>query len=348
LNAAATGLADKGSDGFMTIDEIYAKIKDEIARFSMKYKQSLTPKLWALDEVQYRGTFVFVNPEAKLYRIKLTSEYAQSMDARPRGGGAYGIIRLISYIAGEVLLDGAQIGKVDKGDEQYFYNIATGKHTLTVKDVTEAVTKSITIIKGETTPVTILTKTEQPPPVENKSVVSLTTSSYLLRSDHRDNLSKDDVKAMLRQNDFYCRKDGWSRAWSNPQGKGFPNEFELQQGDKVVFDRATGLMWQQSGSPQYITFEKAKAYVTQLNINRFAGFSDWRLPTLEEAMSLMESQKLNGDLYIVPQFDKKQRWIWTTDTYSTSVAWVVLFYYGFCGHDRFGNNYYVRAVRSGQ
>ncbi|MCB9501891.1 MAG: DUF1566 domain-containing protein [Deferribacteres bacterium] len=38
-------------------------------------------------------------------------------------------------------------------------------------------------------------------------------------------------------------------------------------------------------------FEKAVVYIDSLNKANFAGYSDWRLPTLEEAMTLMEPEK---------------------------------------------------------
>jgi hypothetical protein len=55
---------------------------------------------------------------------------------------------------------------------------------------------------------------------------------------------------------------------------------------------------------------------------------------------------MNGGLYIDPTFDKQQQWIWTSDTYSASSAWVVVFGYGGCGYS-FDFNYdsSVRAVR---
>jgi hypothetical protein len=78
----------------------------------------------------------------------------------------------------------------------------------------------------------------------------------------------------------------------------------------------------------------------------FAGYRDWRLPTLEEAMSLMEPER--KELYINPVFDNRQRWIWTADLYSASVAWFVSFYLGHCISLDIGiYDYHVRAVRSG-
>ena len=67
------------------------------------------------------------------------------------------------------------------------------------------------------------------------------TPPYPLRREAQTNLSEAAVKAMLREKNFYSTDAyDWSKAWSNPQGQGLPNDFVLQQGGKVVFDRATG------------------------------------------------------------------------------------------------------------
>ncbi len=151
-------------------------------------------------------------------------------------------------------------------------------------------------------------------------------------------LSVESVKAMLKNKGFH------DKDW-NTSASGFSNDYKLQNNGKVVFDRASELMWEQSGSDGYISYDEAKKYVVQLNSNKFAGYSDWRLPTLEEAMSLMEPEKKNGSLYIDPIFDKRQQWIWTSDLQSASGAWVVDFLYGYCSSDSFDDDYYVRAVR---
>ncbi|MDZ7356715.1 MAG: DUF1566 domain-containing protein [candidate division KSB1 bacterium] len=118
----------------------------------------------------------------------------------------------------------------------------------------------------------------------------------------------------------------------------------------MVIDHASGLMWQQGGSVEYMTYENAKKWIADLNQKGYAGYNDWRLPTLEEAMSLMEPKELNGDLYIDPKFDATQRWIWTSDLLlgESRAAWVVSFSDGGCGWDGFHDVNYVRAVRSGQ
>lgn len=97
-----------------------------------------------------------------------------------------------------------------------------------------------------------------------------------------------------------------------------------------------------------MTHGDAEKYILDLNNQNFGGYSDWRLPTLEEAMALMEPQEKDDGLHIDKVFDKKQDWIWTSSKPSAGVAWKVDFYYGGCFTSNVNLNSYVRAVRSGQ
>ncbi len=102
--------------------------------------------------------------------------------------------------------------------------------------------------------------------------------------------------------------------------------------NKIVIDHATGLMWHQSGSFKNMSWKRAKKWVIELNEKGYAGFSDWRLPTLEETVSLLEPEK-NGNQFIDPAFDKTQSSIWTCDSNVSSAslsldrAWSVNFNY---------------------
>ena len=158
-----------------------------------------------------------------------------------------------------------------------------------------------------------------------------------LRSNSIINLEEADSRSMLTKHEFFDRD--WHKA-----GKGVSHLYEVRE--KVVIDHATGLMWQQSGSAN-VTYADAEKYVRDLNTKRFAGYNDWHLPTLEEAMSLMEP-KQHDVLYIDAVFDRKQRWIWTADKESAGRAWHVHFgcFSGNCSHVDFGSLYCVRAVRS--
>jgi hypothetical protein len=163
------------------------------------------------------------------------------------------------------------------------------------------------------------------------------------RSTTRGSLSGDSVIDMLKYNGFY------DRDWNN-SASGFSNDYKLLNDGKVVIDRASGLMWQQSGSAKDISFDEAAKYVAQLNSDQYAGYNNWRLPTLEEAMSLMEKTEKNGGLHKDPLFDTTQRWIWTSDMNSASLAWLVNFVSGNCytyvnDYFDFTSGGYIRAVR---
>ncbi len=149
-------------------------------------------------------------------------------------------------------------------------------------------------------------------------------------------LSDKDVKSMLTKHGFF------DRIW-NKTGA-FANDF-VDNGDGTVTDRATGLMWQKDGSPDGMTWANAKEYINTLNRKRFAGYSDWRLPTIEELASLMKSSRTKGNLYIDPIFSEKQMFCWSADTFGPEMAWYASFKSGMIRHV-YHFFYHVRAVRT--
>ena len=74
-------------------------------------------------------------------------------------------------------------------------------------------------------------------------------------------------------------------------------KLETIDGDKVVTDGVTGLMWHQSGSSDYMRWNNANNWIRSLNYRKYAGYQDWRLPTLEEAVSLLESEPAFADMF---------------------------------------------------
>ncbi len=135
--------------------------------------------------------------------------------------------------------------------------------------------------------------------------------------------------------------------YSHPR-KYIRNDYE-DQGD-VILDQTTGLMWQKLGSEDRMLYEDIQAYIDTLNQEQFAGYNDWRLPTIPELMSLIEPETQSNGLYINPIFDKKQWWCWSADRRlsgdSSSVAWFVDFDYADVSWYRLGDESGVRAVRS--
>jgi hypothetical protein len=86
----------------------------------------------------------------------------------------------------------------------------------------------------------------------------------------------------------------------------------------LIIDRATHLMWQQTGSPERIRGgvdqDGPQLYIDQLNVQHVGGFSDWRLPTVEELASLLESIGSNDGLFIDTVFDSTQWSCWSADS----------------------------------
>jgi hypothetical protein len=116
--------------------------------------------------------------------------------------------------------------------------------------------------------------------------------------------------------------------------------------DKVVIDHTTGLMWHQNGSEKCMAWKKAKQWVKDLNKRGYAGYNDWRVPTAEEATSLLIPKKRNGQ-YIDPVFEKKQDWIWTGDRkYGSQAAWGVSFNGGYVNWGKNNHKDYIRPVRT--
>lgn len=102
----------------------------------------------------------------------------------------------------------------------------------------------------------------------------------------------------------------------NKLSPGFRNSYSLQtyEGDNVVIDGSTGLMWQRGGSFKLLEINEAYQWINELNYKNYAGFSDWRLPTIEETLTLTETEYYRNQLHINPVFDDEQLSMWTCDT----------------------------------
>ena len=152
----------------------------------------------------------------------------------------------------------------------------------------------------------------------------------------------------------------------NPQGS-FKNDF-IDNGNGTITDRATGLMWQKGGSRGGMSLIEMEDYIQGLNKNKFAGYSGWRVPTIDELASLVKRKDKGwGNIYINPVFEKKQFACWSSDIQNISKinergsAWYISFdegsaklvgtnIYGdsgFLQKAQYGyNTYFIRAVRS--
>jgi serine/threonine protein kinase len=150
----------------------------------------------------------------------------------------------------------------------------------------------------------------------------------------------DPQKIPLKQAQKYFGLDRFMQ----PRAYG-PNDFILSE-NNLVTDRATGLIWQQSGTGFPMTWHQANAYVAKLNEQRFKGYKDWRLPTLHELLTLAVPPAKGSDHCISPVFDMAQKWLWSADKSTFVSAWYMSLEMGFAGRNDFSSFYHVKAVRS--
>ena len=176
-----------------------------------------------------------------------------------------------------------------------------------------------------------------------RQILKLTNPGSIVLRNIPHYLTEGDVSTLIKKYDFYD-------IFKNPNGKSHSSQFtkEIFNREEVIIDEITNLMWQQSGSTNRMGYERAEMWIDRLNKKGYAGHHDWRLPTIEEAMVLMEPRKLNGDLSISSLFSKDQPWIWSADLIKNEKrGWVIIFDFGGCDCTYLDDKNYVRAVRSG-
>ncbi len=121
------------------------------------------------------------------------------------------------------------------------------------------------------------------------------------------------------------------------------NDFKRKTKNSII-DKSTGLIWQKSGSPYPLTWDQAKSYIHTLNENGFDRRSDWRLPTVNELITLLTDTPHGEDFCMEPMFDRTQKWLWSADRRSFMAAWYVSMDLGFVAWHDFTGYYYVKAV----
>ena len=102
----------------------------------------------------------------------------------------------------------------------------------------------------------------------------------------------------------------------------FGNHLVDNNDNRTVSDRVTGLMWQREGL-DIMSYRMLQREIERLNKENFAGFSDWRLPTMEEALSLMEPGKNDRDQHLHPCFSSQQPFIFVAATRKPGGYWFV-------------------------
>lgn len=124
----------------------------------------------------------------------------------------------------------------------------------------------------------------------------------------------------------FVKKWNFFEAEHNPEGD-FANHFADPGDGLTVVDQRTGLMWQREGI-DITSIKTMLRNIEQVNKDNFAGHSDWRMPTMEEAMSLMDSRQNSKGTYLHPCFSKEQPFIFVKAKRKPGGYWFVDFKQG--------------------
>jgi hypothetical protein len=255
------------------------------------------------------------------HKLSICWTVDKSDSTSPRHSGAW----IVDFKEGQILQAWYGTGISSGYSSWYAKNYLN--YAKAVRSVESQSEKTLSAKENQTTPEKTKTETERPPlEKETPKVASIpkdvSHAGVSLRKEPLKITSEMKITKMLVEYGFF----DISR---NPLGS-FVNDF-VDNNDGTVNDKATGLMWQKSGSLERLENRGANKYVKQLNSKHFAGYSDWRMPTIEELASLLARSRNKG-VHIATIFDYKQTRCWTVDQLESGGrylrAWIIDFQNG--------------------
>ena len=116
--------------------------------------------------------------------------------------------------------------------------------------------------------------------------------------------------------------------------------------NQVVYDTKTGLMWQDDAVGSQMDWSTAVTTCENLTLG---GYSDWRIPTIEELESIVNyGASVPAKYSDFLNFASGYYWSSATSASNSSHGWGVYFNYGDDDTNVKMPSYYVRCVRAGQ
>jgi len=181
----------------------------------------------------------------------------------------------------------------------------------------------------------------------HRSLVQASRSAGLtvplgLRSEPVPRLSIAAATRMILSKDFYDSER--NEEGESPVGQLLP----LHDG-AVVETAVTGRFWA-TGCTGPVPFDGMWSALTQVNTQSLFGYADWRVPTLEEAMSLMRSEPRGGGMYLAEEFSD-DKYVMTADRdfprfAPDEKAWIVDYGRGTCLQVPVAGELPLRLVRT--
>jgi len=112
----------------------------------------------------------------------------------------------------------------------------------------------------------------------------------------------------------------------------------LKRDDGTIYDSVTSVTWMANDSfldlERDVSYSEAEDYVKETNKKKVGGYSDWRIPTIQEASSIFDKEKLNkdskgGDIFLDSVFPPgAANCTWTSSTRGKEAQ--IMFYANGC------------------
>jgi len=115
---------------------------------------------------------------------------------------------------------------------------------------------------------------------------------------------------------------------------------------EIVIDMATGLIWQRKGNGLPVNRAVADSFIEILNDKKKSGISTWRLPTVNELLTLVQNPGLPYNSCPNDVWQEERHWYWSCDRRSENTSWYINTRLGYTGWQENSCRNYVRAVAS--